>query len=682
MNAKVRLPCVPYRIRCNIENTVEHGVALRRRVPVRGMSMRRVVFCIRTLGGACLALLYNVAPASTDLALQHFRQGEAAFTSRKFDQALSAYQKAIAIIPQDGSLTIGKSTSVKAVGSGRFASNVIEENIQQAEYFPNRRLDEIRSIQFEEQRRAAPPKLRLQWLALREPTQDNVLDGGESGAILVNVQNIGQSDALDVALEVKLNDIQGVSYDPRPLVGKVAPNESTVATIKVQADRSVATSSRQFSVQARERGGFDSNELDIALTTRRHEPAHILIENLALQELSNDGVIEPTETVLVTATVRNAGKGVSEALVARLDLGEDVFPGPEHREPVELGPLFPGEFKNVEFSFLTNGRFEDGQPIPATLRVVDGQDDVRQAEKELLATVHVPSDKVSINVRPINRPISLADTDIIDVDVSIPRGKQRNPDAVAVIIGNRNYRKAGLPAVKYAHNDARVMKDYLVTTLGFDEHNILYEEDATAATFNEIFGNQATYKGRLYGYLKAGQSDVFVYYSGHGAPDLNSKDAFFVPSDVDPNYIAMSGYSLDLFYENLAKLPAQRITVVLDTCFSGNSNGGLLLANVSPANIRVKTSNPALQNASIFTSTRAHQVSAWYHEKRHGLFTYYFLKGVAGAADEDRNQQITSLELGNYLSAEVSYQARRKYGLEQTPSLYERNSLILTELAE
>ena len=624
----------------------------------------------------------DVSLADTDAALHYFRLGEEAFAARKYDQALSAYQQATAILAEDGRFTVGRSTRVKAIGNGRFATQIKEENVQQADYFPNRRMEEIHNIQFEEQRRAAPPKLRLQWLALREPTQDNVLDGGESGTILVNVENMGRSDALDVVLEVSIDNAQSVSFDAHPLVGTVAPNEATVVPIKVEADRNVATGTRSFSVQARERGGFDSNELNIALTTRSHEPAQIVIDELLLHDLSGDGVIEPTETVLVTATVRNVGKGVSNELVARLDLGEDVFPGPEHREPVELGQLFTGQSREVEFSFLTNGRFEDGQHVPATLRVVEAHNDERQAQKELLATVHVPSDKISVNVHPVSRPATLLDGDMVDVDVSIPRGRRQNPDAVAVVIGNRNYRKSGLPAVKYAHNDARVMKNYLITTLGFDEHNILYEEDATAATFNEIFGNHTTHMGRLYGYLKPGQSDVFIYYSGHGAPDLGSRGAFFVPADVDPSYIAVSGYSLDLFYENIAKLPARNITIVLDTCFSGNSNGGRLLANVSPANIRVKTSNPVLENASIFTSTRAQQVSAWYHEKRHGLFTYYFLKGVAGAADSDRNRQVTSLELGSYLSAEVPYQARRKYGLEQNPSLLEKKPLVLTELAE
>jgi len=120
----------------------------------------------------------------------------------------------------------------------------------------------------------------------------------------------------------------------------------------------------------------------------------------------------------------------------------------------------------------------------------------------------------------------------------------------------------------------------------------------------------------------------------------------------------------------------------LDTCFSGNSDGGFLLANISPANIRVKSESPGLENANVFTSTRSQQVSAWYHEKHHGLFTYYFLKGLSGAADSDKDKIVTSSELGDYVAAEVPHQARRKYGLEQNPVLIEKQPMAMIRLGE
>lgn len=620
------------------------------------------------------------ASANADLAVEYFQHGEQEFTARNFDVAMEWYKKAIAELAQDGPVVLGTATVVVADGNGRFANRVTKDEIQRAEYFPNKRIDEINALRLAQQRRVAPPKLRVQWLTFSEPTHDNVLDGGERGTVTVSVENSGSSPAIDVYLEVTANELQGLLFPRRIDIGNITPNESTLANIPIEAARAIGNGEREMFIAAKERDGLESNHLKIPLTTRPHEPASVEISSAQMVDLTGDGFIEPLETVSVTALVTNIGKGVSNSLIARLDLGKGVVAGPDHREPFVVGELYPGQARKVEFSFLADSHFDDEQKLPIVLRVVD-DNDARQAEKDLDVYLHRSADKRVSSAR--RRPIlTIDEQDVVDVDVAVPRSKTRRPDAVAVVIGNRNYLKPGLPSVKYAHNDARLVKQYLVSALGYDEANIIYLEDATTANFAELFGTHDIYKGRLNSYIKPGQSDVFIYYSGHGAPDLTNNGAFFVPVDADPNYIALSGYALDVFYKNLAQLPALSLTVVLDTCFSGNSDGGFLLANISPANIRVKSESPGLANANVFTSTRPQQVSAWYHEKHHGLFTYYFLKGLSGAADTDKNKIVTSTELGDYVAAEVPHQARRKYGLEQNPVLIEKQPMAMIRLGE
>lgn len=630
------------------------------------------------MGLCCMvAFLFSSAVrADGRLAVEHFLKGEAEFAANNLDAAEAWYKKSLELIAEDGPVIVGRETVERAVGSGRFATRQIQEDQHRADYFPNRRLAEIDAKRIEAMRRHAPPQLRIEWLALNEPTRDKVLDGGEKASLAFTVSNFGGSPALDVRLDVAVNDAHGLQFARQVDIGTIASNESVVANVPIEAARDVFTGNPQFTVLARERDGYATAPIAIAVATRPHEPARIAVSDVQLADLTGDGMIEATEMVTVTALVSNVGRGVSNQLIARLDLGKNVFTGPEYAEPMVLGALYPGQARTVRFTFLTNSDFDDDQKIPATLRVVDVSDN-RVGEKDLDAHVHVPADKAVKQARVVAE--SDVGRDALDIAVKMPRSKKSNPDAVAVVIGNRNYTKAGLPSVKYAHNDARLMKDYFVTSMGVDEHNVLYIEDGTAASFYELFGNNETHMGRLFSYLKPGQSDVFVYYSGHGAPDISTSGAYFVPVDVDPNYLAVSGYSLDLFYRNLAKLPARSVTVVLDTCFSGNSDGGFLLTNISPASVRVKGEVPALANATIFTSAKPHQVSAWYHEKRHGLFTYYFLKGLSGAADADRDHAVTSTELGDYLSAEVSQQARRKYGREQNPMLIETRPLVMTE---
>ena len=71
----------------------------------------------------------------------------------------------------------------------------------------------------------------------------------------------------------------------------------------------------------------------------------------------------------------------------------------------------------------------------------------------------------------------------------------------------------------------------------------------------------------------------------------------------------------------------------------------------------------------MFTSAGKGQVSAWYEEKRHSLFTYYFLKGLQGKADADNNRQLTVAELENYLAENVTYKASRLKGITQHPKV-------------
>jgi uncharacterized caspase-like protein len=63
------------------------------------------------------------------------------------------------------------------------------------------------------------------------------------------------------------------------------------------------------------------------------------------------------------------------------------------------------------------------------------------------------------------------------------------------------------------------------------------------------------------------------------------------------------------------------------------------------------------------------QVSSTYEEKGHGLLTYFFLKGLHGEADANRDGSIDVAELYDYVKPNVSKVARKQYNNEQTPQL-------------
>ena len=223
------------------------------------------------------------------------------------------------------------------------------------------------------------------------------------------------------------------------------------------------------------------------------------------------------------------------------------------------------------------------------------------------------------------------------------------------------------------------MRKYLVESFGFDDNNIIFLPNATQADFNGTFGTKEDHRARLFNLVKPGETDLFVFYSGHGAPDVQREQAYFVPVDCDPSLVRFNGYAIETFYQNLGKLPYRSLNVVIDACFSGMSDRGTLLPNASL--VRIKTSNPLFNDpkAVVLTSATGGQIASWYPEQSHGLFTYYYLKALQGAANTDRDRNLTLGELRAYLQQQVPYSARRLNNREQTPEIYGQDDKVILE---
>ena len=132
-------------------------------------------------------------------------------------------------------------------------------------------------------------------------------------------------------------------------------------------------------------------------------------------------------------------------------------------------------------------------------------------------------------------------------------------------------------------------------------------------------------------------------------------------------------------FARIPELPAAHVTVVLDACFSGRYSEGSLLKDVSPITIEVRGPTSVLSNGSVFMSSGPSEVSHWYPESKHGLFTYYFLKGCQGEADRNKDGRVTAVEMDGYLSEEVPYMARRLHGGSQNPQVHAESDVIIVQ---
>ena len=229
---------------------------------------------------------------------------------------------------------------------------------------------------------------------------------------------------------------------------------------------------------------------------------------------------------------------------------------------------------------------------------------------------------------------------------------EKRADDYALIVGIENY--DGLPAAAYAQRDAEAAADF-VKALGVPTANVV-----------TLTGARATRAGlakNLEGWLADnvdGESTVYFYFSGRGAPGPKSGQAYLVPFDGDPQYLEQTAYPLKRAYEKLGELKTKRVIVILDAGFSGAGERSIAAKGASPAPGGVDAGfDSADGKLALLAAADKGQSAGMSAEQGHGLFTYFLFEGLNGAA-KDASGQVTLKSMFEYAKAKVMADARRE----------------------
>ncbi|MBI5625420.1 MAG: caspase family protein [Elusimicrobia bacterium] len=241
-------------------------------------------------------------------------------------------------------------------------------------------------------------------------------------------------------------------------------------------------------------------------------------------------------------------------------------------------------------------------------------------------------------------------------DVDRPSYKAaEKPDRFALVVGIEKYES--LPSADFAERDARAVREHLLG-LGYPERNVVFLTGSKAGKA----GIQKYVESWLPRNVKAG-SRVFVYFSGHGAPDPVSGEAFLVPWDGDPKFLEDTGYPIKRLYSKLGDLKAKEVLVALDACFSGAGGRSVLPKGTRPLVAKVDAGLGDMSRLVVFSASSSEEITGAEEVQGHGLFTYHFLKGL----NETRGST-TVQGLYDYLRPKVQDAARRD-NRDQSPQL-------------
>ncbi|MFH2203497.1 MAG: ankyrin repeat domain-containing protein [Elusimicrobiota bacterium] len=339
-----------------------------------------------------------------------------------------------------------------------------------------------------------------------------------------------------------------------------------------------------------------------------------------------------------------------------LDAGADPNKGGRNlNSPLQLASI-KGSMSIVQMLLKSGGVPDD--------KAINAASDKGYSNIQMLLAAHAPTAPAAALPRP--SAVTADDRDLPPVLRASFRGQERPAD-FAVIVGIGSY--SNLPAAEFGVRDAETAYHHF-RALGIPERNII-----------RLSGDKAV-RSALVKYVNSWlprnvgpTSRVYFYFSGHGAPNPVTGEAYLIPWDGDPNFLKDTGYPIKDLYRNLESLKAREVIAVLDACFSGAGGRSVLAKGARPLVMKVNTDLPVKGKLTLFTAANGLQITTTLAEYGHGMFTYYFFQGLNGAAVDEQGR-VTARGLFNYLKPRVQDEARRQ-NRDQTPTYDSQSDVVL-----
>ena len=241
-----------------------------------------------------------------------------------------------------------------------------------------------------------------------------------------------------------------------------------------------------------------------------------------------------------------------------------------------------------------------------------------------------------------------------------PSGRQVevNTSSVALIVGVSKY-SAVAPA-EFADRDAQVFYDYARLKLGIPQDRIQTLVNDSASVVGLLSGINKWLKRSV----KQGESDVYIFFAGHGLASDDGDTAYLIPYDGAPDFLERTAISRDEVFREVSSVNPRSVTVFLDTCYSGDTRGETRLIAGRPLSIKIQEQSLP-KGFTVLTAAGGDQIAKPLKEAQHGLFSYFLMKGMEGGADSNSDNQITARELHTYVRENVVQQS----GGSQVPEL-------------
>jgi hypothetical protein len=504
---------------------------------------------------------------------------------------------------------------------------------------------------------AKPPYLEIVpgSLTFSDLDGNQIINANDKAKISFQLNNSGQGPAINLQARISENNsVPGLSYDQAVNIGVLNPGNRVTVEIPISGNLNTTDTRASFSISITEANGFGLDPVVIEVPVRAFINPIVKIVDYHVSSQSGT-TIEKRKPFELQVLVQNIGQGNADHVIINLPVPENIYCLTNNTSMV-INRLSAGEQKLIEYSFIANNNYT-GTDIKFNFQLSEFYNKYAE-NRNILITMnqYVASEKLVITGKPDESKNIVIGSLTSSVDKNIPFNPIKNPNRIALIIGNEDYSE-NLDAqdnVAYAINDATVFKQYAVNILSVQENNVYYSLNATAGTMRkniDIVSKLLTKIGP--------QAELIFYYAGHGLPDEETKIPYLIPVDVSAENLT-AAIKLSDIYDKFTKSGASRITIFIDACFSGGGrNQGLLAAR----GIRIIPKQESVTgNMIVFSASTEEQSALPFNREKHGLFTFYLLKTL-----QETSGNITYEQLAESIRKNVSLESLRENGKEQDP---------------
>ncbi len=357
----------------------------------------------------------------------------------------------------------------------------------------------------------------------------------------------------------------------------------------------------------------------------------------------------------------------------------------ERPVPFSIGVRYPEDrSRTAEAASVVAAVVESSKGVATVQVLLNGaevhQESGRQAERSVIVTapvtlrvgpntVVVRATQADGTVRQelrtvVYEPARVAATPPLAAPPPPPPAPARNQ--WAVVIGVGQYESAAIPRLRFTVQDAEAVHQVLIGPVGFKKDNVLLLTDRTERkpTLRNIKWALGTFLGR------SAQKDdtVLIFFAGHGAPEVDTRGLerdglakYLIPSDADPDDLFSTALPMDDLQTIFGRIEAERVVAFLDACYSGAAGGRTFASKRTRAGTVDDLFLERLTRSkgrAIITASRTAEVSIELPELGHGIFSYYLVNGLKGAADLNRDGIVSLQELYEYVEQQVTAKSR------------------------